>query len=147
VKVISRTFGFKTKKLEVALVLSLSILTVGLVNATYAQKNNTLPTPLSSSIGEANITEKPSIDMTSKIQQLIQSSAKVNITEAVNLIEDSLGTNSTVNSIGLQISNGGFLIFTATAIDPQGRAHEVVVDAGNGKVLLDRPVTLNQRQD
>lgn len=79
--------------------------------------------------------------MVSKIQELIRSSAEVNLTDAVNLVEDSLGGNSTVNSIGLQVSQGGFLVYTATAIDPQGRTHEVVVDAGDGKILLDRPAT------
>ena len=126
--------------LGMVIIIAVSIIIAASANSAVAQINNTSNSSSTFNNTESNNVTRPSVDIESAMQQLISSSKKVNIAESVDIIEKSLGANSTVNSIELLISDDGFLVYSATAIDPQGTVHQLIVDAGNGVILLDRPV-------
>jgi hypothetical protein len=60
---------------------------------------------------------------------------KVSLSDAVKSAETQLGNNSRVVAANLGHENG-YLTYTVCAIDPDMNLHRVIVDAGNGKVLL-----------
>lgn len=60
---------------------------------------------------------------------------KVSLSDAVKSAENELGNNSRVVAANLGHENG-YLTYTVCAIDPDMNLHRVIIDAGNGKVLL-----------
>ena len=60
---------------------------------------------------------------------------KVGLGDAIKSAETKLGNNSRVVAANLGHENG-YLTYTVSAIDPDLNLHKVIIDAGNGKVLL-----------
>ena len=60
---------------------------------------------------------------------------KVSLSDAVKSAENELGNSSRVVAANLGHENG-YLTYTVCAIDPDMNLHRVIVDAGNGKILL-----------
>ena len=63
------------------------------------------------------------------------SQIKVNLSDAVASAQKQLGEKSRIVAANLGIENG-YLIYTVCAIDPDMNVHRLIIDPGNGKVLL-----------
>ena len=63
------------------------------------------------------------------------SQIKVNLTDAVASAQKQLGEKSRIVAANLGIENG-YLTYTVCAIDPDMNLHKLIIDPGNGKVLL-----------
>jgi hypothetical protein len=60
---------------------------------------------------------------------------KVSLSDAIKSAETQLGNNSRVVAANLGHENG-YLTYTVCAMDKDMNLHRVIIDAGNGKVLL-----------
>ena len=60
---------------------------------------------------------------------------KVSLSDAIKSAETQLGNNSRVVAANLGHENG-YLTYTVCAMDEEMNLHRVIIDAGNGKVLL-----------
>jgi hypothetical protein len=60
---------------------------------------------------------------------------KVSLSDAIKSAETQLGNNSRIVAANLGHENG-YLTYTVCAMDNDMNLHRVIVDAGNGKVLL-----------
>ena len=76
-----------------------------------------------------------SINLAPTLFNAISPQIKVSISDAVKSAETQLGNNSRVVAANLGHENG-YLTYTVSAIDPDLNLHRVIIDAGNGKVLL-----------
>ena len=63
------------------------------------------------------------------------SQIKVNLSDAVASAQKQLGEKSRIVAANLGIENG-YLTYTVCAIDPDMNVHRLIIDPGNGKVLL-----------
>ena len=76
-----------------------------------------------------------SIKLAPTLFKAISPQINVSLSDAVKSAETQLGNNSRVMAANLGHENG-YLTYTVYAIDPDMNLHKVIVDAGNGKVLL-----------
>ena len=76
-----------------------------------------------------------SIKLAPTLFNAISPQIKVSLSDAVKSAENELGNNSRVVAANLGHENG-YLTYTVCAIDPDMNLHRVIVDAGNGKILL-----------
>jgi uncharacterized membrane protein YkoI len=76
-----------------------------------------------------------SIKLAPTLFNAISPQIKVSLSDAVKSAETQLGNNSRVVAANLGHENG-YLTYTVCAIDPDMNLHRVIIDAGNGKVLL-----------
>ena len=76
-----------------------------------------------------------SIKLAPTLFKAISPQIKVSLSDAVKSAETQLGNNSRVMAANLGHENG-YLTYTVYAIDPDMNLHKIIVDAGNGKVLL-----------
>ena len=76
-----------------------------------------------------------SIKLAPTLFKAISPQIKVSLGDAVKSAETQLGNNSRVMAANLGHENG-YLTYTVYAIDPDMNLHKVILDAGNGKVLL-----------
>ncbi len=76
-----------------------------------------------------------SIKLAPTLFNAISPQIKVSLSDAVKSAETQLGNNSRVVAANLGHENG-YLTYTVCAIDPDLNLHRVIIDAGNGKVLL-----------
>jgi len=60
---------------------------------------------------------------------------KVSLSDAIKSAETQLGNNSRIVAANLGHENG-YLTYTVCAMDEEMNLHRVIIDAGNGKVLL-----------
>ena len=65
----------------------------------------------------------------------VASQIKVNLSDAVASAQKQLGEKSRIVAANLGIENG-YLTYTVCAIDPDMNVHRLIIDPGNGKVLL-----------
>lgn len=90
------------------------------------------------SANSTNITS--SVFVTPKINQLVRSLATTTLSGAIARAEGAVGQNPLVESANLIIQNG-FLLYDITADDANNVLHRVLVDPGNGKILLNQPLS------
>ncbi len=76
-----------------------------------------------------------SINLAPTLFNAISPQIKVSISDAVKSAETQLGNNSRVVAANLGHENG-YLTYTVCAMDEEMNLHRVIIDAGNGKVLL-----------
>ena len=76
-----------------------------------------------------------SIKLAPTLFKAISPQIKVSLSDAAKSAETQLGNNSRVMAANLGHENG-YLTYTVYAIDADMNLHKVIVDAGNGKVLL-----------
>ena len=81
------------------------------------------------------------INITPKIQQLLQSEAKISLIDAINAAIKAVGPNTTSDAASLVISKG-FLVYHVLVTDSNFQMHRIIIDAGNGAVLSDQPFTI-----
>jgi hypothetical protein len=81
-----------------------------------------------------------SVPIISAISKAIASQAHVSLVNATTTAEKTIGGNSMhALSAHLGIQNG-FLVYTVSVIDASNNFHNIIVDAGNGKVLLNQQI-------
>jgi hypothetical protein len=76
-----------------------------------------------------------SIKLAPTLFNAISPTINVSLSDAVKTAEAQLGNNSRIVSANLGHENG-YLTYTVCAIDQDMNIHRVIVDPGNGKVLL-----------
>ena len=85
-----------------------------------------------------NITS--SINMMDIISQAIGSRVNVSLSNATTTAEDSIGNNSHAVVAHIDESNG-YLVYSVMVIDPSMNISNVIVDPGNGDVLLTEQIS------
>ena len=88
-----------------------------------------------------NITS--SINLMNIIGNAIGSNINVSLSDASTTAETSVGNDSHAVSAELGEKNG-FLVYNIMVIDPSMNFSKVVVDPGNGEVLLSEPISKGQ---
>ena len=88
-----------------------------------------------STVSLSNLTG--SVQVFPRLSQTIQSKANVSLSTAATNAEKSVGPSSHAISARVGIVNG-YLIYSVRVIDSNNNVHWIMVDAGNGKVLLSR---------
>lgn len=76
-----------------------------------------------------------SIKLATTLFNAISPMINVSLSDAVNSAETQLSNNSRVVAANLGHENG-YLTYTVCAIDQEMNLHKVIIDAGNGKILL-----------
>ena len=92
-------------------------------------------------MGGNNITS--SINLMSVISNAIGSNINVSLSDAATTAETSVGNGSHAASAELG-ENNGYLVYNIMVIDPSMNFSKVVVDPGNGEVLLSEPISKGQ---
>src|SRR5919109_5283810 len=85
-----------------------------------------------------NITS--SINLMNLIGQAIESKVNVSLSDAATTAEASVGNGSHAVAAHIDDKNG-YLVYQITVIDPSMNFSKVIVDPGNGQVLLSRQVS------
>jgi uncharacterized membrane protein YkoI len=85
-----------------------------------------------------NITS--SINLMNIIQQAIGSKVNVSLSDAATTAEGSIGNNSHAVAAQLDQRNG-YLVYNVMVIDPSMNFSKVIVDPGNGEVLLTEQIS------
>jgi uncharacterized membrane protein YkoI len=88
--------------------------------------------------GGKNITS--SINLMNIIQQAIGSKVNVSLSDAATTAEGSIGNNSHAVAAQLDQRNG-YLVYNVMVIDPSMNFSKVIVDPGNGEVLLTEQIS------
>jgi hypothetical protein len=73
----------------------------------------------------------------------IHSQIKVSLGDAVTTAQKELGNNSQAVFAHVGVESG-YLVYTIWGIDPDMNLHKVVIDPGNGKVLLSQIMSMMQ---
>jgi uncharacterized membrane protein YkoI len=81
-----------------------------------------------------------SINMMSTISKAIASEVKVSLSEAAVSAEKSVGNDSHALAAHINIDNG-YLVYNVAVVDSNGKAHKVIIDPANGKILLSRELS------
>ena len=90
---------------------------------------------------EMKINWTGSIDVESTIVDAFKSKIKVDIIEAIKAAQGSIGLNSTVKEAELTHVHN-YLVYKITVVDEDMKKYEVIVDPGNGQVLVKKEITL-----
>ncbi len=98
---------------------------------TYAQPSNN-GTKTSDRYGQLNITG--SIPLGPTISESIRSQIHTSLSQAVNIAQQAIGQNSSVNGANLRAVNG-FLVYAVNVVGNNATHYSVLVDPGDGKVL------------
>jgi len=80
------------------------------------------------------------VEVESTIVEAFKSKVKVDIIEAIKAAQGSVGLNSTVKEAELTHAHN-YLIYKVTVLDEDMKKYKVIVDPGNGKVLLKKEMT------
>jgi hypothetical protein len=87
---------------------------------------------------QSNITG--SIKLSTVFGNALASQIKVSLSQAATTAENAVGNSSHAAAAHFGVVNG-YLTYTVWVIDSSYSFHKVIVDAGNGKVLLSQPVS------
>ena len=112
------------KKVLLAVTVALVVL-VG-AGVAYAANNN-------SSEEDADESYKGSVSVAGKNETSAQKLAKIDEAAAEQAALDA--APGTVHETELETSDNGYLVYDIEIAGDDGKGHEVIVDAGNGKVL------------
>lgn len=80
------------------------------------------------------------VEVESTIVEAFKSKVNVDIIEAIKAAQGSVGLNSTVKEAELTHAHN-YLIYKVTVLDEDMKKYKVIVDPGNGKVLLKKEMT------
>lgn len=80
------------------------------------------------------------VEVESTIVEAFKSKVNVDIIEAIKAAQGSVGLNSTVKEAELTHAHN-YLIYKVTVLDEDMKKYKVIVDPGNGKVLLKKEIT------
>ena len=80
------------------------------------------------------------IDVKSTIGEAFKSKVTVNIIDAINTAQTNVGLNSTVKEAVLTPAHG-YLVYKIKVVDEDMKKYKVIVDPGNGQVLMKKEIT------
>ena len=80
------------------------------------------------------------IDVKSTIGEAFKSKVTVNIIDAINTAQTNVGANSFVKEAELTPAHG-YLVYKITVVDENMKKYKVIVDPGNGQVLMKKEIT------
>jgi len=80
------------------------------------------------------------IDVKSTIGEAFKSKVTVNIIDAINTAQSNVGANSFVKEAELTAAHG-FLVYKIKVVDENMKKYKVIVDPGNGQVLMKKEIT------
>jgi hypothetical protein len=87
-----------------------------------------------------------SIDVHSTIAEAFKSKVTTDIIGAIQAAQASIGANSVVKEAKLTDAHG-YLVYKITAVDENMKKYKVIVDPGNGQVLMNKEVTWYDEHD
>ena len=100
--------------------------------------NNTTNNETSQMQEKVNLTG--TIDVKSTIGEAFKSKVTVNIIDAINTAQSNVGANSFVKEAELTAAHG-FLVYKIKVVDENMKKYKVIVDPGNGQVLMKKEIT------
>ena len=80
------------------------------------------------------------IDVKSTIGEAFKSKVTVNIIDAINVAQTNVGANSFVKKAELTPAHG-YLVYKIMVVDENMKKYKVIVNPGNGQVLMKKEVT------
>ncbi|MGI9009793.1 MAG: PepSY domain-containing protein [Nitrososphaeraceae archaeon] len=80
------------------------------------------------------------IDVKTTIGEAFKSKVTVNIIDAINAAQTNVGANSFVKKAELSPAHG-YLVYKIMVVDENMKKYKVIVDPGNGQVLMKKEVT------
>ena len=142
------------KRNVVVLIITALIVSVGASTSTTeyiqyagAQTKNNITTgmmggnKLNMTIGASGPNIAGSVSLAPLIAKAIASRVNVSLVNAATIAEKAVGTNAHAVSVRLAVVHG-FLVYRALVVDSNYGFHNVLVDAGNGKVLSSAPLSI-----
>jgi uncharacterized membrane protein YkoI len=126
----------KNRKLLIIAVLSVTTSITGAILATTYMQQVAIAQNRTGSTGAVSLSNLTgSVQIFPGLSQTIQSKAKISLSTAATNAEKSVGPSSHAVSAHVGIKNG-YLIYSVRIVDSNNNLHWIIVDAGNGKVLL-----------
>ncbi|MGZ5546453.1 MAG: PepSY domain-containing protein [Nitrososphaeraceae archaeon] len=80
------------------------------------------------------------IDVKTTIGEAFKSKVTVNIIDAINAAQTNVGANSFVKKAELTPAHG-YLVYKIMVVDENMKKYKVIVDPGNGQILMKKEVT------
>lgn len=80
------------------------------------------------------------IEVESTIGEAFKSKINVNMIDAITAAQGSVGLNSTVKEAKLTPAHG-YLVYKIMVVDEDMKKYKVIVDPGNGEVLMKKEIT------
>jgi hypothetical protein len=96
--------------------------------------------------GDSMMKLNGTINVESAIAETLKSKVTTDILGAIQAAKANVGTNSIVKEAELTEAYG-YLVYIITAVDENMKEHIVIVDPGNGQVLLNKEVILFDEYD
>ena len=97
-------------------------------------------TTMSNQSEEMKMKLNGTIDVKSTIGEAFKSKVTVNIIDAINTAQSNVGANSFVKEAELTAAHG-FLVYKIKVVDENMKKYKVIVDPGNGQVLMKKEIT------
>ena len=101
---------------------------------------NMMMTTMSNQSEEMKTKLNGTIDVKSTIGEAFKSKVTVNIIDAINTAQSNVGANPFVKEAELTAAHG-FLVYKIKVVDENMKKFKVIVDPGNGQVLMKKEIT------
>ena len=111
----------------------------GISNVSAQGMNNTTNTNDTSQMQE-KVNFAGTIDVKSTIGEAFKSKVTVNIIDAITTAQSNVGANSFAKEAELTAAHG-FLVYKIVVVDENMKKYKVIVDPGNGQVLMKKEIT------
>ena len=102
--------------------------------------NEGMMTPMSNQSQEMKMKLNGTIDVKSTIGEAFKSKVTVNIIDAITTAQSNVGANSFAKEAELTAAHG-FLVYKIVVVDENMKKYKVIVDPGNGQVLMKKEIT------
>ena len=99
-----------------------------------------MTTTMSNQSEEMKMKLNGTIDVKSTIGEAFKSKVTVNIIDAITTAQSNVGANSFVKEAELTAAHG-FLVYKIVVVDENMKKYKVIVDPGNGQVLMKKEIT------
>ena len=106
----------------------------------YNDNDGMMTTPMSNQSQEMKVKLNGTIDVKSTIGEAFKSKVTVNIIDAITTAQSNVGANSFVKEAELTAAHG-FLVYKIVVVDENMKKYKVIVDPGNGQVLMKKEIT------
>ena len=111
----------------------------GISNVSAQGMNNTTNSNDTSQMQE-KVNFTGTIDVKSTIGEAFKSKVTVNIIDAITTAQSNVGANSFAKEAELTAAHG-FLVYKIVVVDENMKKYKVIVDPGNGQVLMKKEIT------
>ncbi len=99
-----------------------------------------MSTTMSNQSEETKMKLNGTIDVKSTIGEAFKSKVTVNIIDAITTAQSNVGANSFAKEAELTAAHG-FLVYKIVVVDENMKKYKVIVDPGNGQVLMKKEIT------